>query len=394
MRDLGWKRWLLIGAGGFILLLLLCAWVWRDDILRTSLDPQEPFQVYAPPPAPDYALESAWALLPSGRQMMTEGARPVDVFFVHPTTYNGGRHWNGPIDDPDSARQLRQQMIPNYAGPFDRVGRVYAPRYRQAGLYAYLTRRDDAVEARRFAYGDVERAFRIYLDRYSRGRPFIIVGVEQGGFLADRLLRDVVAPDPALRSRLVAAYLLRTVVPAGRYGPDAPIPACAARRQAGCVVAFVSAPGSGGEVARGLLGRALVWGEGEWLVDLKGDALCVNPLLGAASEAPAGPKMNLGGVNATKMEWGARPAPLPHQVSAQCQGGVLRVSRPKSRSLRAAGGWADRLKAPGFNPFFADIEADAMVRASLRLRLSQFPMPARPISQTIDVKPARTRRID
>ena len=42
-------------AGAAILLVLLLAaagFVWRDDILRTGLDPKEPFQTYEPPPAP------------------------------------------------------------------------------------------------------------------------------------------------------------------------------------------------------------------------------------------------------------------------------------------------------------------------------------------------------
>ena len=43
-----------------------------------------------------------------------------------------------------------------------------------------MTLRDDAKEARRFAYGDVAAAFRQYLTAYNQGRPFVVVGVEQG----------------------------------------------------------------------------------------------------------------------------------------------------------------------------------------------------------------------
>ena len=39
-------------------------------------------------------------------------------------------------------------MLPNYAGPFARLGRIFAPRYRQASLYTLMTLRDDAREAR------------------------------------------------------------------------------------------------------------------------------------------------------------------------------------------------------------------------------------------------------
>ena len=53
---------------------------------------------------------------------------------------------------------------------------------------------------------------------------------------------------------------------------------------------------------------------------------------------------------------------MARQVSARCEGGVLRVSRPKSASLRPTGSWADRRKAAGFNLFYADEEADAKQR--------------------------------
>jgi hypothetical protein len=83
----------------------------------------------------------------------------VDVFFIHPTTFNGGHDWNGPIADKASARELDRVMLPNYAGPFGRVGRVFAPRYRQASLYAYkIALREDARDARVFAYDDVQNA--------------------------------------------------------------------------------------------------------------------------------------------------------------------------------------------------------------------------------------------
>ena len=105
-------------------------------------------------------------------------------------------------------------MAPNYAGPFVRVGRIFAPRYREAGLYSLMTLREDAREARAFAYGDVRTAFRTWRDRYGGDRPFFIVGVEQGGSTAARLVAEEIAPDPQLRGRLAGAYLIDTVVPA------------------------------------------------------------------------------------------------------------------------------------------------------------------------------------
>jgi hypothetical protein len=136
-----------------------------------------------------------------------------DVFFVHPTTYNGGEHWNAPVGEVGADRVLRRDMLPNHAGPYQRIGRVVAPRYRQASLYTLLTLRDDARDARRFAYGDVQAAFRAWRAGTPAERSFLVVGVEQGGLLAARLLAEEVAPDPELRARFVGAHLTATVTP-------------------------------------------------------------------------------------------------------------------------------------------------------------------------------------
>jgi hypothetical protein len=349
------RRWLALALLGFVLLVTAAVFVWRDDILQAGLDPKEPFQTYQPPPAPDYARPQAWALRPDPSQ----AGLPADVFFVSPTLYDGGRDWNAPLTDAASDRFFRRTIAPNYVGPFVRVGRIYAPRYRQASLYTLLTLREDAREARRFAYDDVAEAFRWYRDHDNGGRPFILVGVEQGGTLADRLLSEEIAPDPALRARLVAAYLMATVIPAA----PTPVPPCVRRTQAGCVAAWSSAVVGDLERSRALKDRSLVWDKGGQLTNLQGRTpLCFNPLLGAVTDQPAPARLHLGAANATGLEWGARPAFLSRQVSARCEGGILRITRPKSPSLHRTGSWADRKKVPGYNLFYADIEADAEAR--------------------------------
>jgi hypothetical protein len=254
---------------------------------------------------------------------------------------------------------------------------VFAPRYRQASLYTSLTLWVDALDARRFAYGDVREAFRAYLDHDNGGRPFIVVGVEQGGALAARLLREEIAPDPALRGRLIAAYLAETVVPADEYGPAAAIPACGRHDQSGCVMAWTSVRWGDFVRARRLLSRSVVWNDRGQLVSLTPRAaLCVNPMLGAATDVEAPERLNLGAVNATGLEWGARPGFLVRQVSAQCDDGLLRVSTPRSDALRPSGSWAQRRKAPGFNLFYADLQADAQGREATWL--AAHPAPASP----------------
>lgn len=360
-RPKGFRR---LAAAAIVLVVLVLSaagYVWRDDILRTRLDPKEPFQTYDPPPAPDYANRSAWALMPKAPDAPTPAEPPADVFFVAPTTFEGGRHWNAPIDDAKADRLFRQVVAPNYAGPFVRVGRLFAPRYRQASLYTLMTLRDDAKEARRFAYTDVAEAFRYYVAHYNLDRPFVIVGVEQGGTLAARLIAEEIAPNPALRSRVAAAYLIQTVVPSDKP----PLPPCIAPKQTRCLAAWASVYEGEHERAQSLLDRSLVWGEAGQLVNLGARTpICFNPLFGAVVDAEAPARLNLGATNATGLEWGARPAFLTRQVGAQCEKGVLRVTRPKSPSLRPSGSWTDRRRVPGYNVFYADLEADAGARVA------------------------------
>ena len=374
-------------AAGWILLAmaLTAAFVFRDQLLRASLDPRQPFQTYRPPPAPDYSSRAGWALLPPDPVRLTAQDGPADVFFVHPTTYNGGEQWNGPIAYPRAARQLSSVMLPNYAGPFASAGRLFAPRYRQASVYAMASLREDALDARRFAYSDVKAAFDLYLDRYNKGRPFILAGVEQGGSVAALLLREEIARTPSLRGRLAAAYFLQTIAPADEYGPSALVPACTGRNQARCVVAYQPVTEGRLGTARRLLSRALTWNASAELVPLAERApLCVNPLLGAAGDALAPRRDNLGAANATGLEWGARPGYLPHQVSAQCRNGLLWVSRPTSPTLKAVGGWAERQKPAGYNLFYADLEADA--RDRVRAIAIAGGLPAPPITTSIQVR--------
>lgn len=383
------RLWLTGAALLLVGLLAAGVMVWRDDILRTGLDPKEPFQTYEPPPAPDYGARESWSLAPTEPLSWSPDDPLADIFFVAPTSYDGGRHWNAPIDDPRADQFFRRTVAPNYVGPFVRMGRVFAPRYRQASLYSMLTLRDDAREARRFAYGDVRRAFEHYMAEFNQGRPFVIVGVEQGGTLAARLLAEEVADDPDRARRLVAAYLIETAVPA----ESPPLPLCRAPDETSCLAAWMSAYEGDRERAQMLRDRSLVWDAGQ-LVNLAGPAACYNPLLGAVSQAEAPARLAKGATNATSLEWGARPALQTRQISAQCEGGILRVSRPRSAAFRATGSWANQRKMPGYNLFYGDIEASYELRLATLLADPDFPRAARPIPAGRKINASPVHHID
>lgn len=353
---LTFRQW--VGWCGFVLVFLITAatFVWLSDIRIAAMDPQTPFQTYTPPPAPDYARPSAWAL--QDARLASSG--PASVFFVHSTTFDAPRAWNAPIGDRAADAYLARVVLPNYAGPFAPLGSVSAPRYRQASLYTRLTLRRDARDARAFAYGDIEAAFEQWLKTHPDG-PIILAGVEQGADLLDRLVRDRIAPDAVLTQRLVAVYLLDSIIAVDRLSPRTP--PCHDRLQIGCVVGWSQIGDDDDSAASRRFRRALVWNDRDRLEDL-GDrrALCVNPVTGDDGVEPAEARRHRGGANATGLEWLVRPAILDRQVSTQCREGLLRHSPATAESFSNRGSWADRRKARPYNLFYADIQADALTR--------------------------------
>lgn len=350
-----------VGWAGFALVFLIATavTVWRGDILKAGLDPQVPFQTYDPPPAPDYASAASWVMI--DERAPTSG--PASIFFLHSTTFDGGEDWNGPIGAAGADAYLERVVIPNYAGPFARAGAISLPRYRQASLYTRLTLRDDARDARAFAYGDALAAFEVWLTAHPTG-PLVLAGVEQGGELIDRLVRERVAGDAALRRRIVAVYLVDVIVAEDSLSPA--VPACVTATSIGCVVGWSQVGDENDGAAWRRLRRALVWDQAGRLVDLGGRAaLCVNPVSGARSDAAVPARLHHGAANATGLEWGVRPAFIDRAVATRCVEGILRHTELTTESFREVGNWADRRKARPYNLFYADIEADVERRLNV-----------------------------
>ncbi|MBU1347502.1 MAG: DUF3089 domain-containing protein [Alphaproteobacteria bacterium] len=351
-----WAGW----TGFALVFIILAAFaVWRGDILKAGLDPQIPFQAYDPPAAPDYDAASAWVM----RDTRVDGAGSAAIFFLHSTTFDGGSDWNGPIGDPQADAYLQRVVVPNYAGPFARAGAISLPRYRQGSLYTRLTLRDDARDARAFAYGDALAAFDAWLAGHPTG-PLVLAGVEQGGELIDRLVRERVAGDASLRARIVAVYLIDVIVAADNLSPL--VPACVTATSTGCVIGWSQVDEDNEGAARRRLRRALVWNAQGRLVDLDGrPALCVNPVSGARNDTIVPARQHHGAANATGLEWGVRPAFIDRAVATRCVDGILRHTELKTESFREVGGWADRRKARQYNLFYADIEADVERRLNV-----------------------------
>jgi len=196
-----------------------------------SYRPVGAFQATHVPERPDYANPLCWAALPS----MLDSADVVpdstlenrqdiaraDVFYLYPTTYTGKRgqkSWNADVYDQKLNERTDKTAIRNQASVFNGACRVYAPRYRQAHLESFYTKRrkEDARKALALAYQDVRVAFVYYLSHYNAGRPFIIAGHSQGTLHAVQLLQEFYERKNILPD-LIAAYLVGMPIDTGTF---------------------------------------------------------------------------------------------------------------------------------------------------------------------------------
>lgn len=405
MRRSAWVRAGVWSGGAFLVLLVAAAIGFQDNLFRHAMDPKAPFQTLTQPEAPDYAAAAAWVASPA---QPTPG-RPA-IFFVHPTTYWGGDAWNAAVDDPIAAERLETGALPNYAGAFAPLGDLWAPRYRQASLYASLTHRFDARLARALAYSDVRRAFATFLSETPADSPILLVGVEQGGLHVLGVLQDMLEAEP-LRSRLVAAYVIDQATPLDLFDQGLKhVEPCLEPAQTGCVVSWGAIEEERVPVIEDFRRRSMVWmGDGR-LEPTEGRALlCVNPLTGSAAEDYIPARNNHGAVQATGLALGVEPAPLPGQTSAQCSDGVLLIDRPDSPSLRAGWRWGGRFMPRSAFLFYVDARRDAERRIAAfegavapdeTVEASAAPPPASsaagtlPPLPTVEVPPAPIHKVD
>lgn len=210
-----------------------------------AVTPSGRFDREVAPPAPDYSDMRLWAahpqlrdsadVVPAANMQDRQSEALVDVFYLYPTTYTGRRGqraWNADLYDTQLNLYTDRTAIRNQASVFNGACRVYAPRYRQAHLEAFYTRRrdSDAKQALGLAYEDVRNAFLYYLQHYSHGRPVIIAGHSQGTLHAARLLREWYSDDKQAPP-LVAAYLVGMPVRSDQFSNIAP---CRSPEDFGC----------------------------------------------------------------------------------------------------------------------------------------------------------------
>lgn len=328
------RRFLYLIAG-IIFLLLAAGVLWTlfpQPIMRWTFVPTTGFTAPPQAGAPDYDSPRAWLSRPGTAHdpalwrppgvARGSGAKAV-AFFVPPTTYLDKRHWNAPFDDAGMEARA-QVLVASQASAFSDSAQVWAPRYRQATVGAFLTTRPDATRALDLAYSDVARAFDAFLRQIPADAPIILAGHSQGSFHLLRLLREKVAADARLRRRIVAVYAVGWPVSVTADLPALGLPACATPGQTGCLLSWESygEPADAQQLhvrydaSLGFTGHPR-----------RGTAaLCINPLTGTRNGmAPAA--ANLGSL---MPDLGYRAATLmPHLVPARCDpAGLLLIGEP------------------------------------------------------------------
>lgn len=342
----------------------------QAQALAALIRPHTPFSVQAAPPAPDYANPAAWSAWPGrpgpaddvpagGGAHDGQAMAKVDVFFIQPTTYLFGGGWNAAWDQGGITRMMLEKgVLPDQASAFNGCCRIFAPRYRQAALAAFLSETPDGDAALNLAYSDVLRAFDDYIAHENHGRPFIIAAHSQGSLHAMRLVQERVIGTP-LAKRLVAVYAVGSFLPTTIEAHGLPV--CAAPRQTGCIVDWNSVSPDGG-AARRRSGAALIWMDGRYQRIGDRRVVCVNPLdWRRGSSAPAGD--NLGALPPAR--GGPQPRPVPGLIDARCDGGFLDVDIPSDLqkdflSAMTRGGVYHVLD---YNLFYMNIRRNAEERA-------------------------------
>lgn len=328
-------------------LLLLLLIVGLSQSCRSV--PRESFDAARVPPAPDYSMPVTWAalpgqtdeadLLPADSLVDRQATAPVDVFFLHPTSYTGkrgDRNWNAAVSNADVNERTDDGAIKFQATIFNGVGKVYAPRYRQGHLHMYYTK--DTVSARKamnLAYEDVRRAFQYYWENYNDGRPVIVAAHSQGTNHAERLLREFFDGQPR-QQQLVAAYLVGMPI---RKGAFEQIPACETAGQTGCFTSWRT-------FKRGFEPENIPHGP---------EIVATNPLLWRLDNTYAPDSLNIGAV--------LNPFDriYPEASDAQAHRGVIWASKPKFKgSLFLTG---KNYHIGDYNIYYLNIRKNAEKRA-------------------------------
>jgi Protein of unknown function (DUF3089) len=353
---------------GLIILTLAGAFIVRiyeKELTELALVPDTQFEEQKALATNIYDDPKMWfARGRGGSQNVTswqpEGAPAIDVpgpaaiFFIHPTSYMEKNHWNAPLDDKLSQDRARL-FLQGLASPFAASGEIWAPRYRQAAIGAFLTEKPEGQMALNAAYQDVLLAFDDFLAKVQKDRPIILAGHSQGALHLTHLLKDRVAGKP-IAKRIVAVYAVGWPVSVETDLPSMGLPACTSPDQIGCIMSWQSfaEPAEYERIIRVYDSTTGFNGESR----ANSSLLCTNPLTGG-SAPEAGMEANLGTLKpSSDLTTGEL---VPAAVPARCdERGFLLIGDPPKLGPYVLPG--NNYHVYDFPLFWSNVRADALWR--------------------------------
>lgn len=295
----------------------------------------------------DYSRNDSWSI------KTTDITHPIDVFFVHPTTYGPPSRGKYTADIHDKKlNELTDINTINWmTAAFAGQCNVFAPRYRQVNIEVLSMPEDKIADYIRIPQSDIKAALTYYFKKLNNGRPFILTSHSQGSDLLQLVLLD--NPELINKDKLVAAYM-----PGWTFTDSIlkqlGLPLGTQPSQTGCI---------------------LVWntvGPGGTSPTLTKGALCVNPLSWSTDSKEYPASMNKG---ARILQGKGNSLEIDHFTSAHINEiGGLEIPTPKAKI-------ANKLKMPmgkecyhcyDYDFFFYNIQDNVAQRCKAYLEQHQL----------------------
>jgi Protein of unknown function (DUF3089) len=339
--------------------------IYADDLTNWALVPTAKFEQQAALKKSIYDDQDMWFSRSSSGANNPTLWRPngVDlpeiqgkaaIFFVHPTSYIAKDRWNAPLNDVESQERARI-FLRGLSTAFADAGTIWAPRYRQAAIGAFLTDKAEGKQALEAAYQDVLLAFDAFLAAQKPNTPIILAAHSQGSLHLTHLLRERIAGKP-LAKRIVAAYAVGWPISIQNDLPKMGLPACTGPAISGCIMSWQSfaEPADYERIKKAYDSTIGFNGESRAGTQI----LCTNPLSGGETptmpaDANIGTLKPNGDLSAGALVKGAIPA--------RCdENGFLLIGEPPNMGPYRLPG--NNYHVYDYPLFWANIRADALAR--------------------------------
>ncbi len=195
-----------------------------------AIRPMHKYQAKDTSIAPDYKDSTAWIVFEDKNMK-------VDIFFVHPTTYISPKYWNVNLNNEQIIERTKEWSIKRQLSIFSEYGNLYAPQYRQATFYSFVSKSNNGKKALDLATKDIRNAWKYYLKNINPTGPIIIVGHSQGSMIIMRLLPEIMS-DPKLAKRIIAVYAVGWPLSEKYLKNNPQIKVCENSTQTGCIISW------------------------------------------------------------------------------------------------------------------------------------------------------------